>query len=74
MTQQPQPSFLVADPRYCVGDDGRSILLCDGERPVSAMLTHLTETQAVAFALHLNLALELGERKGLLLLAKGTTP
>ena len=67
-------THIANDPKYVVGVDQKSIVLCDGDRHISTILTNLTPANAAAFALHLGLAVSLGERKAELELGKELTP
>lgn len=54
---------MTNNPQYRVSDNGEAIILCNGATPVEIVLTNLPPSQAAAFALHLNMAVQLGERK-----------
>jgi len=69
----PQPSLLAKNPRYAVGDDGHSIVLYDGDQPVSAILTGLTHIQAESLAQHLRFALELGAQMAITKMGRGAS-
>jgi len=67
---QIRPSYLVSNPNYKISKDGHSIDFRNGEEIISHMITGLTPFQAEMFEAHLNLAIEIGTRNGLLMAGK----